>query len=346
VREEKLSSYCRKILETTQRAGSLTSQLLTFSRKEITRPTLLDPAQTIRDLAAILPRLIGEDIEITLELGSTGAIVMDKIHFEQIIFNIVVNARDAMPGGGQLTIATEDRFGIPATSSDNGPGGHSVAIRIRDTGIGMDERTRLRAFEPFFTTKDIGRGTGLGLSTVYGIVQQCKGEIIIESSPGEGATINMVLPATPLSDVPEERHASFELMRGSGHILLVEDETELRNANAEFLTSIGYSVSCAGSGPEALHLLEHSKQVDLVICDVIMPKMSGREFGRQLRELRPDTRLLFVSGYADDVVLQTGISRSRTPFLQKPYSLRQLAAKIRKLLREETVHDPTLANRD
>ena len=350
-RDEKLRSYCCKILETTQRAGSLTNQLLTFSRKEITRPVPLKPNQEIRDLAAILPRLIGEDIEIVLDLRASGTIVIDKIHFEQIIFNIVVNARDAMPGGGELTITTENVLHpvLSPSAAVNSKTGEFVVIRIHDTGIGMDENTRLRAFEPFFTTKDTGRGTGLGLSTVYGIVQQCGGDIEIHSRPGEGTEISIFLPTANVAEIPEETHHSLEPIRGSGHILLVEDEPELRSANAEFLMASGYSVSCAGSGPEALQLLKHTNHIDLVISDVVMPKMNGREFANRLLEMRPNTKLLFVSGHADDVILQTGISRSGTPFLQKPYSLRQLSAKIHEMLADqvrEPVNDPTLANGD
>lgn len=344
-REEKLRSYCNKILETTQRAGSLTNQLLTFSRKEISQPAPLEPNRAIRELAVILPRLIGEDIEIILELDSTGSIVMDKIHFEQILFNIVVNARDAMPGGGQLIINTQDRFHAPlATSPDNGAPSRYIDIRIRDTGVGMDERTRLRAFEPFFTTKETGRGTGLGLATVYGIVQQCGGEINLESRLGEGTQINISLPATEDAEIVEQKPPTLERMRGSGHLLLVEDEAELRKTNAEFLTSIGYSVTCAGSGPEALRLLESTDPIDLVITDVVMPKMNGREFANRLLKVRPRVKLLFVSGYADDVVLKTGISRSGTPFLQKPYTLRQLAGKISEALAANVRE--TLANGD
>ena len=329
-RDEKLRNYCTKILDTTQRAGSLTSQLLTFSRKEMMHPVALKPNQAIRDLAGILPRLIGEDIEITLELNGNGTIVMDKTHFEQIIFNIVVNARDAMPAGGQLTIATEDD--IRPVASPGAAAVRNVVIRISDTGIGMDESTRTRAFEPFFTTKDTGQGTGLGLATVYGIVQQCGGEINIDSQPGAGTAISIVLPATTDAEIAKEPDIAPEVIHGSGHILLVEDEAELRNSNAEFLTSIGYSVSCAGSGPEALQLLGRNGPVDLVITDVVMPKMNGREFANQLLKLRPETKVLFISGYADDVILKTGVSRSGTPFLQKPYSLRQLSAKIHDLL--------------
>ena len=350
-RQEKLRVYCTKILETTQRAGSLTSQLLTFSRKEISRPVALNPNHAIRDLVTILPRLIGEDIEIITRLGARGAIVIDKVHFEQIIFNIVVNARDAMHGGGELTIITENksRPAPSASRSAKTAGNQYVVIRIRDTGSGMDESTRLRAFEPFFTTKDTGRGTGLGLSTVYGIVQQCGGEIEIQSRPGEGTEISIFLPATAHVETLPVTETSSRPLRGSGHILLVEDETELRHANAEFLASIGYSVSCAANGLEALQLLDHIGHIDLVISDVVMPKMNGREFANNLLKVRPNTKLLFVSGHADDVVLQTGISRSGTPFLQKPYTLKQLSAKIHEILEEElrsAIPDQTMANGD
>lgn len=352
-REEKLRSYCTKILETTQRAGSLTSQLLTFSRKEISRPVALDPNQAIRDLVAILPRLIGEDIEITPQLEAAGAIVIDKVHFEQIMLNIAVNARDAMHGCGELTIITENKSRPAPSASPSVPAVNEeyVVIRVRDTGVGMDEPTRLHAFEPFFTTKDTGRGTGLGLSTVYGIVQQCGGDIDIQSTPGAGTEISIFLPATAAVETAEaEEDTSMDSVPGSGRILLVEDETELRNAIAEFLTSIGYSVCCAANGVEALQLLDHTGHIDLVISDVVMPKMNGREFADRLLKKRPNTRLLFVSGHADDVILKTGISRSGTPFLQKPYTLKQFSAKIHAVLMDEehrfVVHDETVANGD
>lgn len=350
-RDEKLRSYCTKILETTQRAGSLTSQLLTFSRKEISRPIALNPNLAIREVATILPRLIGEDIEIILDLKSEGAIVIDKVHFEQIIFNVVVNARDAMPLGGVLTISTQNRSALLAHASENGASAKGkIVLRIRDTGVGMDESTRLRAFEPFFTTKNTGRGTGLGLSTVYGIVQQCGGEIEIQSLPGEGTEISIALPVTAAVETVEPEDASLDPPDGTGHILLVEDEIELRRANAEFLSSIGYSVICAANGVEALQLLDHAGRIDIVISDVVMPKMNGREFANRLLKARPNTKVLFVSGHTDDVVLQTGISRSGTPFLQKPYTLKQLSAKIREMLGTEehhsVVHDESVANGD
>ena len=331
-RTEALRRYCDKIIDTTQRAGSLTRQLLTFSRKEILRPMPLQTGEALQELTAILPRLIGEDIELIVNLRATGTVVIDKTHFEQIIFNVVINARDAMPQGGQLTITTEDMLRPVLTPADSIAIGQYVAIRIRDTGIGMDEETRLHAFEPFYTTKEVGRGTGLGLATVYGIVQQCHGEIAIESSPRKGTLVNILLPVAPSDAAVAAKHQHEEMRNGHGNILLVEDELDLRNVSAEFLSSLGYSVTCACSGPEALNLLAAAGQVDLVITDVVMPRMSGREFANQLLQVRPNTKLLYVSGYADDIVLHNGISRDGMFLLQKPYSLKQLARKVQTLM--------------
>ena len=330
-RDENYKRYCAKIIETTQRASGLTRQLLTFSRKEITRVAPLKPGQAIRDLANMLSRMIGEDVEMNLDLRSTGTVLIDKTHFEQIIFNIAVNARDAMPAGGQIFIETEDLF-RPAPDAAGYAETHYVVIKIRDTGVGMDEKTRVHAFEPFFTTKAMGRGTGLGLATVYGIVQQCGGEISIESEPDNGAQITILLPAVLETETADDHPHQSQLSKGSGHLLLVEDEPELLDANAEFLRSLGYSVSCAGSGPEALDLISEIPKLDLVISDVVMPRMNGREFADSLLEVRPNTKILFVSGYADDIVLQTGISALGTPYLQKPFSLKQLGYKVQELL--------------
>jgi PAS domain S-box-containing protein len=327
-----LLRYCSKIIDTTQRAGGLTRQLLTFSRKEIVRPMPLQTREALQELTAILPRLIGEDIELIVDLRATGTVVIDKTHFEQIIFNIVINSRDAMPAGGQIVIATEEVLRPVLTSSGSIDIVQYVGVRISDSGIGMDEETRLHAFEPFYTTKEVGRGTGLGLATVYGIVQQCHGEITIESSPGKGTQVNILLPvaASDAEVAGETKHE--QVTNGRGSILLVEDELDLRDVSAEFLSSLGYSVTCASSGPGALDLLAAAGQIDLVITDVVMPKMSGREFANQLLQVRPNTRLLYVSGYTDDIVLQNGISKEGMFFLQKPYSLKQLAGKVQSLM--------------
>jgi CheY-like chemotaxis protein len=196
----------------------------------------------------------------------------------------------------------------------------------------MDEETRLHVFEPFYTTKEIGRGTGLGLATVYGIVHQSGGEIAIESSPRKGTQVNILLPVSTSDASAPEESATLETKKGHGNILLVEDEAELRDVNAEFLTALGYTVVCASRGPEALDLVRAAGQIDLVITDVVMPKMSGREFADQLLQLRPNTRLLYVSGYPDDVVLQSGISMHGMLYLQKPYSLKDLAGKVQTLM--------------
>src|ERR1051325_5496722 len=331
-KNDRLLRYCDRIIDTTQRAGSLTRQLLTFSRKEIVRPVPLQTGEALQELTAILPRLIGEDIELIVNLRATGTVVIDKTHFEQIIFNVVINARDAMPRGGQLIITTVDVLRLVLTPADSIAIGEYVAIHIRDTGIGMDEETRLHAFEPFYTTKEVGRGTGLGLATVYGIVQQCQGEINLESSPRKGTQVNILLPVTTSAEPALLEDSGDHMKKGQGNILLVEDEVELRNVNAEFLTSLGYKVTCAGSGPEALQMVSSNMTIDLVISDVVMPKMSGREFAERLLQLRPNTKLLYVSGYADHVVLHSGLDMHGMIFLQKPYSLRQLAGKVQSLL--------------
>lgn len=330
---DSLRHYCSKILDTTQRASGLTRQLLTFSRKEIVRPMPLQTGDMLTELMTILPRLIGEDIELIVNLQATGTVVIDKTHFEQIIFNIVINSRDAMPGGGQIFITTEDVLRPALTSSGKVAIGQYVALRIRDTGIGMDEETRLHAFEPFYTTKEVGRGTGLGLATVYGIVQQSQGEISIESSPRNGTLISILLPVQGADGGTVENGREQLIKKGHGHILLVEDEADLRNVSAEFLRSLGYTITCASSGLEALELAAKAGPIDLVISDVVMPKMSGREFADHLLRVRPNTKLLYVSGYADDVVLQNGISmQNGALYLQKPFSLKQLASKVQTLL--------------
>ena len=288
-----LRRYCTKIIDTTQRASGLTRQLLTFSRKEIVRPEPLQTGEALQELTAMLRRLIGEHIELSVDLRATGTVVIDKTHFEQIIFNIIINSRDAMPAGGQIFVATEEVLRPVLTPSGTVAISRYVAIRIRDTGIGMDEETRLHAFEPFYTTKELGRGTGLGLATVYGIVQQCRGEIAIESTPRKGTQVNILLPVAVSDTNGASDSNQQETKKGHGSILLVEDELDLRNVNAEFLTALGYSVTCAGSGPEALDVVTAAGQIDLVITDVVMPKMSGREFADQLLQLRPNTRLLY-----------------------------------------------------
>lgn len=340
-RENPHIRYSRRILEATERAGGLTRQLLTFSRREITRPSPLRPHRAIEELGGILARLIGEDIITQFDLRSTGTTLIDRTQFEQVILNVVVNARDAMPYGGHLTISTEDAF-LPVLLPSGGVGSRRyVSIRFADTGTGMEEAVKQRALEPFFTTKSMGRGTGLGLSTVYGIVQQCGGEINIESEPGRGTCIVIMLPTEDSAEAETVPVPLPELPRGDGRILLVEDEPELINATSEYLESLGYSVTCASDGAAGLEKAETMERIDLVLCDVIMPRMNGREFAARLTALRPGVRFLFVSGYPDDVLLRTGVTRLGTPFLQKPYTLQELGRLVQELL---TANSPKAAD--
>jgi PAS domain S-box-containing protein len=327
--DEVSKRYCTRISQAASRANGLTRQLLTFSRREIIRPCPLQPARVVRDLESILPRIMGEDIELSLELDAKGTVIIDPTQFEQIIYNLIANARDAMPKGGHLSIRMEDISRPP--SRGNGAGRY-VSIKVRDTGVGMDEATRQHAFEPFFTTKGAGHGTGLGLATVYAIVQECSGDISIDSHPGKGTEITILLPSTPYSEPRVIRKPLKELPRDTGNILLVEDQPELCEASADFLRSVGYSVICASSGAEALERAQNADRIDLVISDVVMPKMNGREMVERLLEFRPATRVLFISGYADDVILRAGIWSEGTPFLQKPFSLDQLGRKVHELL--------------
>jgi len=328
--------YSRRIIEATERAGGLTRQLLTFSRREITRPSPLRPHRAIEELGGILARLIGEDIITQFDLRSTGTTLIDRTHFEQVILNVVVNARDAMPYGGRLLISTEDAY-APVLLPSGGAGSRRyVSIRFTDTGSGMDEAVKQRAFEPFFTTKSMGRGTGLGLATVYGIVQQCGGEISIESEPGRGTCIAIMLPTEDSPEAVAIPEAPAELHRGTGRILMVEDEPDLIIATSEFLESLGYTVTCAPDGVAGLEQAATMERIDLVLCDVIMPRMNGREFAARLAALRPGVRFLFVSGYPDDVLLRTGVTRLGTPFLQKPYTLQELGQLVQELLAAES----------
>jgi PAS domain S-box-containing protein len=329
--DENWRPYRGKIVDATQRASTLTRHLLTFSRKAPTRPELIHPDDALRKLEDILKRLIPPDIELSLSLHASGNVMIDNVHFEQIILNIVNNARDAMPTGGQLFIETRD-LPRPMVASDGNSSRPCVSITFRDTGCGMSEETRRRAFEPFYTTKGVGHGTGLGLSTVYGMVQGCNGEITIHSQLGKGTQICIFLPAFgEAQSVQQHSPGGAEVKKGDGNILLVEDEVELRNVNAEFLTSIGYSVNCASSGLEALKLAREGTPIDLVISDVVMPKMSAREFADSLMQVRPAVKLLFVSGYGHDVVLHAGFSENM-PFLPKPFTMTELGAKVNELL--------------
>jgi PAS domain S-box-containing protein len=337
-----MKSYAQQILQAGEQASHLTRQLLAFSRKQVARPIVLDPGVLLANMEAMLRRLLGEDVRLTTLLQrGTGLIRADLGHLEQVVFNLAVNARDAMPEGGELTMETAAvDLGPEAIRSRAGgypnirPGPY-VQLTFRDTGHGMDEATRAQIFEPFFTTKPPGQGTGLGLAIVYGIVQQHAGLIDVQSAPGQGTTVRISLPRT---DGPlEEGAVSREMrgVRGTETVLVVEDEPDVRQLTVEALRLSGFDVVEAANGAEALRRLDElTRRVELVLTDVIMPEMSGPELVARIEAAHPGPRILYMSGYTEEAVLRPSVRTGRTHFLQKPFTPLALARKVREVLDE------------
>lgn len=319
------------------RAAALTRQLLAFSRKQALQPEVLDLNAVVTGIEKMLRRLIGEDIDlVTVPTGDLGRVKADPGQIEQVIMNLAVNARDAMPQGGKLTIETanvdldEDYAGRHASVT----AGPHVMLAITDTGCGMDERTKSRLFEPFFTTKAKGRGTGLGLATVYGIVKQSGGNIWVYSEPGQGTTFKIYLPRVDEEPAAgDAREAGTACGRGE-LILVVEDEPVLRDLFARMIGGLGYRVVTAANGGEALMAVEEEGlRPDLLITDVVMPGMSGKVLAGRLAKTQPGLRVLYTSGYTDNAIVHHGVLDPGTPFIQKPFSVGDLAAKIGAMLR-------------
>ena len=320
-----------------ERAAALTRQLLAFSRKQMLQPKVLDLNGVVTGMAQMMPRVIGEHIDLRFRLGeSLGQIKADPGQIEQVLLNLAVNARDAMPNGGCLTIKTENvhlsgKFGRPGLAVEPG---HYVMMSVSDTGLGMDVETQSHIFEPFYTTKGVGKGTGLGLSTVYGIVKQSGGSLWVYSEVGKGTIFKIYLPrVNEIIESDEIECESAAVARGQETVLLVEDEDVVRNLSREILETYGYSVLVAANGREGLSVgKEFQGQIDLVITDVIMPQMSGREMAEALRTIRPATRVLFMSGFTDDVIVHHGVLEEKVFFIQKPFSPEALATKAREVL--------------
>lgn len=317
-----------------QRAAGLTRQLLAFSRKQVLKPMIVDLNETIVEMESMLSRLIGEDIRIrTLLDSSLWQIRIDPGQLEQIIMNLAINSRDAMPDGGVLTIETGNTE-CDGERRDVSPGRY-VRFSVNDTGGGMDEAVRDRIFEPFFTTKDQGKGTGLGLASVYGIVKQSGGQISVESAPGRGATFTILFPAFETERRREARTdaESANSAGGAETILVVEDEEMVRRLFCKVLSDQGYAVLGAGSGIEALAQWDQRRDdIDLVITDVVMPEMSGRQLADRLRESKANLKVLFMSGYTDDAVIRHHIEEKAVYFIQKPFLPTALATKVREVL--------------
>jgi len=325
-----------EIQRATQRAASLTGQLLAFSRKQLVEPVVLDLNQLISGATAILERLIGSDVQLVFRPGANlHAVRIDPSGMEQVLVNLAVNARDAMPQGGKLCIETaelEVDAELCKNHLDARPGRH-LLLSVKDTGVGMSEGVRARLFEPFFTTKGPGRGTGLGLSIIYGIVQQGGGFVLVDSDLGLGSTFRIYLPAVLEKPAALGSASEPELPKGNETILLVEDEVLVRSLVSKFLNSQGYRVLSAARGSDAIQLaVEQQTHIDLLLSDVILPNMNGRQIYERLRQSIPKLRVLFMSGYTENIIAPHGVLEGGFHFVQKPFSLKELASKVREAL--------------
>jgi two-component system, cell cycle sensor histidine kinase and response regulator CckA len=328
--------HADQIHRSALRAAALTSQLLAFSRKQVLQPRTLDLNSLVANLTVMLRRLIGEHVELRTTLAERlGAVRADAGQLEQVVVNLVINARDAMPSGGVLAIATEN---VDISAGNGGPNvgipaGRWVVLSVSDTGSGIDEATRARIFEPFFTTKEAGKGTGLGLSTAYGIVTQSGGVIVVNSEVGNGTIFRVLLPRVDATSTASGRFALDEDAgpRGSETVLLVEDDGDVREFVGDVLRAHGYDVLAAVDGPQALSVIEqHGGPIHLVVTDVIMPRMMGSEVAARITALRPSIKVLYISGYPGDAIVKQGVPEQA--FVQKPFGVSALARRVRALL--------------
>jgi len=330
-----LRNDLEQVAHAASRAALLTRQLLAFSRKQVLKPAVLDLTEVVAEAERMLRRVIGEDITFVTELAPTvSRVTADRGQIEQVLVNLVVNARDAMPAGGVLTVATGDMTLSTAGATARGvvPGPY-VTLRVSDTGVGMDDATRSRIFEPFFTTKPLGRGTGLGLATVHGVVHQSGGFVTVESTPQVGTSFMVFLPrATHLENPHSGTGAGNGIPRGSETILLVEDEDEVRTVARRVLVEAGYTVLEAGNAAEAIEVFDRSRgSVAMLVSDVVMPGLDGHELSRMLRLRAPTLPTLFVSGYSFDARGDSSHFDDET-FLAKPYDPIELARRVRSIL--------------
>jgi two-component system, cell cycle sensor histidine kinase and response regulator CckA len=334
--DDPLARYVAEIKKAADRAAALTRQLLAFSRKTILAPQIVNLNDHLAGIEKMLARLIGEDLEMQMFLEpALGAVKADPGHIDQIVMNLVINARDAMPRGGKLTLETANTFldqdyvrrHVEVIS------GPHVMLAVTDNGQGMDAATQARVFEPFFTTKELGRGTGLGLSTVYGIVKQSGGHIEVYSEVGHGTTLKVYLPRVQeaVAAVPAAKPLVRDL-HGSESILVVEDEDILRDLISRSLTFYGHTVLAARHGGEALLLCEqHPGPIHLLLTDVVMPQMSGRDLADRLAPLRPDMKVLYMSGYTENAIVHHGVLETNVSFIQKPFRIKTLMENIREI---------------
>jgi PAS domain S-box-containing protein len=325
-----------EIRQAGERAAALTRQLLAFGRKQVLAPQVIDLNVLVRETERLLRRLIGADIDLASSLApDAGRVKVDPGQFEQVLMNLAINSRDAMPAGGHLTIETRN---VQLSAADVGGladvrPGPFVMLAVSDSGVGMTEAVKARIFEPFYTTKPIGKGTGLGLSTVYGIVKQSLGHIEVYSEPGHGTTFKVYLPRADEAATPMSSPARFSVPRGTETILLAEDEDGVRALARLALLASGYDVLEARDGEAALAVSRgHDGPIHLLLTDVVMPKLGGRQLADALTGERPGVRVLFLSGYTGDAIVRHGVLESGTEFLQKPFTPLALARKVRDVL--------------
>jgi CheY-like chemotaxis protein len=326
-----------EIKKAGDRAAGLTRQLLAFSRQQVLAPQVLDLNQVVANVQKMLKRLIGEDVELlTIAGADLGQVKADPGQIDQVLLNLAVNARDAMPRGGKLTIETANLEFDESYVHEHPIVGHGpyVMLAVTDSGTGMDRDTQKRIFEPFFTTKEKGKGTGLGLSTVYGIVKQSGGYIWVYSEVGQGTTFKIYLPRVDAAAASVgTAKVETELSQGEETILTVEDDTPIRRLISDTLRSRGYRVLEASNGDEALGTAGgHTEPIQLLLTDLVMPGMSGRVLAERMATLHPEAKVLYMSGYTDDAVIRHGGLEPGTAFLQKPFSPNTLAGMVREIL--------------
>jgi two-component system, cell cycle sensor histidine kinase and response regulator CckA len=338
---DRLRETLERILRAGESAAELTRQLLAYGRKQVLRPIGLDLNRTLAALHPLLSRLAGENVNVQLGLKpEVAAVHADPLQLENVIINLVMNARDAMPFGGELLIGTAcvERTMSSFPLQEEVPPGRHIMLTVTDSGVGMDEETQRQVFEPFFTTKEFGKGTGLGLSIVQGIIAQSGGSIEVRSQPGKGTTFTIYLPETPAETPdPGERGPAMlqtsHARNGKGNVLVVEDESEVRDYAATVLMNCGYKVIKADNAVEAFEVSERERdQIDLVLADVVMPGVSGTEMSSRLKSLRPGIKVLYMSGYTADGIAHHGVPDPETDFIQKPFTPRQLSSKVREIL--------------
>ena len=326
-----------EIHKAAERAAMLTRQLLAFSRKQILEPRVISLNDVVTNMQKMLGRLIGEDITIYTKLNpKLNSVLADAGQIEQVIMNLVVNARDAMPQGGDISIETTNAQLDPSYAQSHAevtPGNYVMGA-VTDSGCGMDEATRARIFEPFFTTKGQGKGTGLGLATVYGIVKQSEGHIWVYSEPGHGTTFKIYFPdvGTP-SGQSDKDECRRRQLRGNETILLVEDDASVRTLTRNVLEIYGYTVLEASEPSEAIQLSRaHAGPIDVLLTDVVMPQLNGQRLSEMLRSERPEMKVLFMSGYTDDAIVRQGVLQADVNFIQKPFVPIALTSKVRDVL--------------